>query len=77
MSIYTVIWRGNHDDFMFTEVELDEEVARNTSGLEWVLEAAEVEYADWEEQERVAVKAELLDSYELLDVLEGKLKSVL
>lgn len=77
MAIYTVIWRGADDDFNFTEVEVSEQALFNLSGLQWVLEAADVEYADCSEQERLSAKAELFDSYELLDVVKGKLESVL
>jgi hypothetical protein len=70
MSTYTVIWRDNGEDFMFTEVSTSAD-PKQLSSLEWVLEAADVEYADWDEQSQILAKAELLYGYELLSVLVG------
>lgn len=76
MSVYTVIWRDNGDDYMFTEVNLGILDPLQMSNIEWVLEAAEIEYADWDEQERIQAKAELLDGFELLAVVRGELEHV-
>lgn len=76
MKSYTVIWRDGGDDFMFTVVDTDKDpnMITNSNWIEW---AAEIEYADWDEADRVAALADLLDDYELLDVLAGTPESVL
>lgn len=76
MTTYTVIWRDNGDDFMFTEVNTAVEPAELTS-TDWVVMAGEIEYAEWEESERVVALAALLDGFELLDVLYGTPQSAL
>lgn len=76
MSTYTVIWRDNGNDYMFTEVNLDILDPLQMSNIEWVLEAAEIEYAHWYEQERIQAKADLLDGFELLAVVRGELEYV-
>jgi hypothetical protein len=76
MNNYTVIWRDEGDDFMITYVTTSKHPADMTP-LEWVLEAADVEYAEWSEQEQIESKAELLNGYDLLDVLPGHVESVL
>lgn len=67
---YTVIWRDGGDDFMFTEVTTVSDPAELAT-LDWVMLAAEVEYQDWDETERVAAMAALLDGYDFLAVIEG------
>lgn len=69
MMQYTVIWRAD-DDFAFTEVSTARS-PEDVTALEWVVMAAEVEYAGWDEEDRIAATASLLDSFELLGVLEG------
>jgi hypothetical protein len=76
MTTYTVIWRDDSDDFMFTEVKTAVEPAELTS-TDWVIMAGEIEYAEWEETERVVALAALLDGFELLDVLVGTPQSAL
>lgn len=77
MQSYTVIWRDAGDDFMFTEVQTIDDPA-DVPNIGWVQTAASVEYADWDEADRIQAIAELLTSgYELLDVVKGKLESVL
>jgi len=76
MKSYTVIWRDGGDDFMLTEVETAVDPNLMTNG-DWVFLAGEVEYAEWDEVDRVAALADLLDDYELLDVVVGSLVSVL
>jgi hypothetical protein len=76
MKTYTVIWRDGGDDFMLTEVETDVDPNLMTNG-DWVFLAGEVEYAEWDEVDRVTALAILLDGYELLDVLVGHPESVL
>lgn len=73
---YTVIWRDGGDDFMFTAVRTAIEPAELTN-TDWVIMAGEVEYAQWDESDRVAALADLLDGYELLDVLVGVPQSAL
>lgn len=77
MQSYTVIWRDGGDDFMFTEVQTSDDPA-DVPNIGWVQTAASVEYAQWDEVDRIQAIAELLTSgYELLDVVKGKLESVL
>jgi hypothetical protein len=76
MTTYTVIWRDNGDDFMMTTVNTAVEPEEMTY-TDWVLLAGEVEYADWDEVDRVAALADLLDGYDLLDVLVGEPQSAL
>lgn len=76
MNTYTVIWRDDGDDFMFTEVNTAVDPAELTT-TEWVMLAAEVEYAEWGQEDRIAAMADLLDGYELLDVMVGTPQSVL
>ena len=76
MKSYTVIWRDGGDDFMLTEVETAVDPNHMTNG-DWAFLAGQVEYAEWDEVDRVAALADLLDGYELLDVLVGHPQSVL
>ncbi len=76
MTTYTVIWRDGGDDFMFTTVNTAVEPSDMTS-TDWVILAAEVEYAEWDEVDRVAAIADLLDGFDLLDVLIGEPQSAL
>lgn len=76
MQTYTVIWRGDGDDYMFTEVETTDDPA-DIPNIGWVQTAAAVEYADWDEQERIVAIAYLLNGFDLLAVVKGKLESVL
>ncbi len=77
MQTYTVIWRDACDDFMFTEVQTNDD-PQEMLRFDWVQRAAEIEYAHWDEAERNVAIADLLDyRYELLDVVKGKLESVL
>ena len=73
---YTVIWRDGGDDFMLTTVRTAIEPAELTN-TDWVIMAGEVEYAEWDEADRVAALADLLDGYDLLDVLVGVPQSAL
>ena len=61
---------------MFTEVTTAVDPNLMTNG-DWAFLAGEVEYAEWEEPERIDALAALLDDYELLDVVVGSLVSVL
>ena len=77
MQTYTVIWRDNGDEFMITEVQTTDDPA-DIPSIGWVQTAAAVEYADWDEADRIAAIADLLtDGFDLLDVVKGKLESVL
>ena len=73
---YTVIWRDGGDEFMLTTVRTAVEPAELTN-TDWVIMAGEVEYAEWDEADRVAALADLLEGYELLDVLVGVPQSAL
>ena len=77
MQTYTVIWRDFGDDYMFTEVQTSQD-PQDMANIDWVQRAAEIEYADWDDADRIAAIADLLtDGFELLDVVKGKLESVL
>jgi hypothetical protein len=76
MTTYTVIWRNYGDDFMFTTVNTAVEPSDMTN-TDWVILAGEVEYAEWDEVDRVATLADLLNGYDLLDVLVGTPQSAL
>lgn len=77
MQTYTVIWRDGGDDFMFTEVQTSDDPA-DVPNIGWVQTAASVEYAQWDEVERIQAIADLLDhGYDLLAVVKGELESVL
>lgn len=76
MNTYTVIWRDNGDDFMFTTVTTARDPVE-ISCTEWVLMAGEIEYEEWSEEDRISALADLLDGYDLLDVLVGEPQSVL
>ena len=77
MQTYTVIWRDAGDDFMFTEVQTNDEPG-DVPSIGWMQLAAEVEYAEWEnEAERITAIAELIQNgYDLLAVVKGKLEYV-
>ena len=72
---YTVIWRDGGDDYMFTSVSTAIEPAELTN-MDWVIMAGEVEYADWDEADRITALAILLDGYDLLAVVKGELEYV-
>ena len=76
MTTYTVIWRDGGDDFMLTEVSTVIDPAELTN-TDWVILAGEVEYAEWDEVDRVAAMADLLNGYDLLDVFIGVPQSAL
>lgn len=76
MTIYTVIWRDDGDDYMFTEVDLGILDPLQMSNLEWVLEAANIEYSEWSETEQIQAKADLIEHFELLAVVVGSLQHV-
>jgi hypothetical protein len=73
---YTVIWRDGGDDYMLTTVRTAIEPADLTNTA-WVIMAGEVEYAEWDDVDRVSALADLLDGYDLLDVLVGVPQSAL
>ncbi len=76
MTTYTVIWRDGGDDFMLTQVNTAVE-PEDMTNTDWVILAGEVEYADWDEVDRVAALADLLNGFDLLDVLVGAPQSAL
>ena len=77
MQTYTVIWRDAGDDFMFTVIQTNDDPA-DIPVIGWMQKAAEVEYAEWEnEAERIAAIADLLvHGFELLTVVKGTLEYV-
>ena len=76
MTTHTVIWRDAGDDYMFTEVDLGILDPLQMTHLEWVLEAADVEYSEWSKPEQIQAKADLLEHFELLAVVVGSLQHV-
>lgn len=76
MQLYTVIWRDAGDDFMVTEVRTSQDPQEMVS-FDWVQRAAEIEYVDWDDADRIAAIADLLtDGFDLLAVVKGKLEYV-
>jgi len=76
MQIYTVIWRDAGDDYMFTVVATSDDPA-DVPNIGWVQTAAMVEYADWDEADRIAAIGDLItEGYELLAVVKGELEYV-
>lgn len=76
MQSYTVIWRDNGDDYMLTTVQTSDDPA-DVPNIGWVQTAAEVEYADWDEADRIQAIADLLtDGYDLIAVVKGELEYV-
>ena len=76
MQTYTVIWRDGGDDYMFTEVQTSDDPA-DVPNIGWVQTAAAVEYAEWDEVDRIAAIGDLLtDGYDLLAVVKGELEHV-
>lgn len=75
METYTVIWRDG-DEFMFTEVQTADDPA-DVPNIGWVQTAAAVEYAHWDEVDRIQAIADLIvNGYDLLAVVKGKLECV-
>ena len=76
MQTYTVIWRDGGDDYMFTTVQTSDDPA-DVPSIGWVQTAAAVEYADWEEYDRIqAIGYLLTEGYDLLAVVKGELEHV-
>jgi hypothetical protein len=76
MQSYTVIWRDAGDDYMFTVVATSDDPA-DVPNIGWVQTAAMVEYADWDEADRIAAIGDLItEGYELLAVVKGELEYV-
>ena len=76
MQTYTVIWGDQSDEYMFTEVETTDD-PRDLSSLNWVQTAASIEYADYPPEELKDILDDLENGYDLLDVVKGKMESVL
>lgn len=76
MQTYTVIWRDQSDEYMFTEVETIDD-PMDLSSLNWVQTAASIEYADYPPEELKDILDDLENGYDLLDVVKGNLESVL
>ena len=76
MQKYTVIWRDQSDEYMFTEVETTDDPT-DLSSLNWVQTAASIEYTDYPPEELKDILDDLENGYDLLDVVKGKLESVL
>lgn len=76
MQTYTVIWRDSGHDYMFTEVQTNDDPA-DVPKIGWVQTAASIEYAEWDEIDRIAAIVALLsDGYDLLAVVKGELEYV-
>lgn len=77
MQKYTVIWRDQSDEYMFTEVETIDD-PMDLSSLNWVQTAASIEYTDYPPEELKNILDDLAENgYDLLDVVKGKMESVL
>lgn len=77
METYTIIWRASQESFDFTEVEIVKGY-EPASSFGWVVLAIMFEYTDWAYAEQAgAIAAAQENGYELLDVVKGKLESVL
>ena len=76
MAEYTVIWRGDGDDYMVTVVNTDAD-PNNTTNTSWVMMAAEVECKDWDAAARVDAMMSLVDfGFDLIGVFKGQIESV-
>jgi len=75
MNYATVIWRGNGDDFMITEITFIEG-GNNFSAFQWVSMALreEAHMAGYTEEETQQWEADALNSFELLAVIKGKVE---
>lgn len=71
MQKYTVIWRDQGDDYIITVVEVPEEQGGNMSNKEFMLAAAEIEYAGFEDKDEALEDIEEY-GYELLGVILGE-----
>ena len=77
MKTYTVIWRDQGDDYMFTEVNTTDNPA-DLSSLNWIQSAASVEYASYPADELAEILDDLAENgYDLLNVVEGSLTYIL
>lgn len=77
MKTYTVIWRDEGDDYMFTEVNTVDN-PDDLSRLNWVQTAASVEYSDYTPEELQEILDYIEDQgYDLLTVVEGSLVHIL
>lgn len=75
MQIYTVIWRDDSDDYMSTEVMVNENIAVSMTQQDFVLEAAKVEYAGFEELDDIL--DDLTENgYDLIGVIIGEVSWV-
>jgi hypothetical protein len=76
MQKYTVIWRGRCDEFMFTVVETTDD-PEDVPAVGWAQTAAAIEWADWDNVDRIAAMADLLTrGFDLLAVVKGELEYV-
>ena len=71
MQAYTVIWRDDGDDYMITTIDVTEEQAGNMNIQDFVLEAARVEYAGFEELEGILDDLNE-NGYDLIGVIYGE-----
>jgi len=70
-SYFTVIWRDQGDEYMVTTVDVPEEQAGNMTSQDFVLEAARVEYAGFEDLEDTL--DDLIEKgYDLIGVILGE-----
>lgn len=71
MKTFTVIWRDNGDDYFATKVEIEDDMEGQFEESDFVMMAAEVEYAD--DEDRVALLDELSEKgYDLIGVIRGE-----
>lgn len=71
MAEYQVIWRDQSDDFMITQVSVETD-HMDLSTFDWVMMAASVEYAAFDEESFVIAMNELHSmGYDFIGVLPG------
>lgn len=76
MAEYTVIWRGDGDDYMVTVVNTGASPT-NTTNTMWVMMAAEIEFKDFDAAARVDAMISLGGyGFDLIGVFKGRLESV-
>lgn len=71
MQTYTVIWRDSGDDYMITTVAVNQDQAANMSSQDFVLMAAETEYAEFEDKADILADIEE-NGYDLIGVIFGE-----
>lgn len=76
MNYATVMWRGNGDDFIVTEITFLEGEEKDFNTSQWVSMALyeEARMAGYTEEETKEWEADVLNDFELLAVIKGKVE---